>query len=55
MPEFKCSDVGADPCKARFTGSKEDILRRVAEHLTSKHKVKQATQTIMNLVAKNIR
>ncbi|MGH2772950.1 MAG: DUF1059 domain-containing protein [Actinomycetota bacterium] len=55
MAEFKCSYVGADSCKASFSGSKEDILRQVTSHLQSKHRVRNVTQTILNLVAKNVR
>jgi predicted small metal-binding protein len=45
-------DAGAS-CSGHFSaGSREELLRQVADHLQRKHKVKNVTQTILNLVDK---
>ncbi|MGH2768035.1 MAG: DUF1059 domain-containing protein [Actinomycetota bacterium] len=44
-------DAGA-ACSGHFrAGSKEELMRIVADHLVKKHAVKTPTQTIMNFVA----
>jgi predicted small metal-binding protein len=53
---FACAWIGADTCDwAPVADSQEEMLRKVAEHLATVHRVKAPTQTILTFVAKHTR
>jgi predicted small metal-binding protein len=53
MPEHRCANVGAFPCKAHLQAdTMDELMRKVAEHLRTVHAVKTPTATILNYVAK---
>ncbi|MGH2689874.1 MAG: DUF1059 domain-containing protein [Actinomycetota bacterium] len=53
MPEHRCANVGAFPCKAELKAdTMDELMRKVADHLQTVHAVKTPTATILNYVAK---
>lgn len=54
MQEFRCA---SPECKSQFTApTKEELTRKMAEHLKDAHNVQTPTQTIVNyLVETSVR
>lgn len=48
MVEFRCADSGTVCPTVLRAHTREELLRQVAAHLSQQHRVKTATQTIMN-------
>lgn len=52
---FSCRDAGAT-CSWQTEGqSQDELLRKIADHVTTKHKVKTVTQTIVNYAVTAVR
>ena len=53
MLNYSCAAAGADTCGYRIEAeNKSDLVRRLAEHLKSVHRVNQPTQTIISYLVK---
>ena len=55
MPSIRCSDAGAT-CKTPITApTKEELMRKLVEHLIKVHNVRPPTRTILNYLETKIR
>jgi predicted small metal-binding protein len=55
MPSIRCFDAGAT-CKTPITApTKEELMRKLVEHLITIHNVRPPTKTILNYLETKIR
>lgn len=55
MVSFRCADAQATCKAAMLASTKEELLRKVAQHLAVVHQIDPPTRTIMRYVATKIR